>query len=140
MEAPEAERRVEVSALVECRRHRVEQLERGGNDVTSANIIFDSLRVSLSLYMHVAACVFGILRHDKAPVEPDEIVQEKADDQLDDFSFCPLTEEEKKEFIDSLGAKGGKILAELMGTESSSEPVAANQNLQSAKLSGLQRL
>ena len=99
MEAPEAEHRVEVSALVECRRRRIEQLERGGNDVTSANIIFDSLRVSLSLYMHVAAGLFGILRHDKAPTEPNEIVQEKTDDQLDDFSFCPLTEEEKKEFI-----------------------------------------
>ena len=140
MEAPEAEHRVEVNALVECRRHRIEQLERGRNDVTSANIIFDSLRVSLSLYMHVAACVFGIFRNDKAPVDTDEIVQEKTDDQLGDFSFCPLTEEEKKEFIDSVGAKGGKILAELMGKESSSEPVAANQNLQTAKWSGLQRL
>ena len=87
MEAPEAERRVEVSALVECQRHLIEQLERGGNDVTSAKIIFDSLRVSLSLYMHVAACVFGILRHDKAPVVPDEIVQEKTDDQLEDFGL-----------------------------------------------------
>ena len=140
MEAPEAERRVEVSALVECQHHRIEQLERGGNDVTSANVIFDSLRVSLSLYIHVAACIFGILRYDKASAVPDEIVQEKTDEQLEDVGFCPLTEEEKKEFIDSLGVKGGKILAELMGKESSLEPVAANQNLQSAKLSGLQRL
>ena len=139
MEAPEAERRVEVSALVECQRYRIEQLERGDNDVTSAKVIFDSLRVSLSLYVHVAACVFGILRHNKAPVGPEEIVQEKTDDQLGDFNFCPLTEEEKKEFIDSLDAKDGKILAELMGKESSPEPVAANQNLQTAKLSGLQR-
>ena len=140
MEAPEAERRVEVSALVECQRHRIEQLERGGNNVTSANIIFDSLRVSLSLYIHVAACVFGILRYDKASAVSDEIVQERTDDQLEHVGFCPLTEEEKKEFIDPLGAKGGNILAELMGKESSSEPVAANQNLQSAKLLGLQRL
>ena len=139
MEAPEAERRVEVSALVECQRHRIEQLERGGNGVTSAEIIFDSLRVSLSLYMHVAACVFGILRHDKAPVVPDEIAQEETDDQLGDFAFCPLTEEEKKEFMDSLGTEGREILAELVGKESSSELVAANQNLQSAKLPGLQR-
>ena len=134
MEASEAESRVEVSALFECQRHPIEQLERGGSDVTSAKIIFDSLRVSLSLYMHVAGCVFDILRHDKAPVVSDEIVQEKPDDQRGDFGFCPLTDEEKKEFMDSLGAKGGKILAELMGKESSSEPVAANQSLQSAEL------
>jgi hypothetical protein len=30
-----------------------------------------------------------------------------------DFDFRPLTEEEKKEFADSLGAKGNQILAEL---------------------------
>ena len=140
MEAPEAERRVEVSAPVERQRRLIEQLERGGNDVTSAKIMFDSLRVSLSFYVHVAAYVFGVLRHDKAPVVPDEIVQEKTDDQLGDFAFCPLTEEEKKEFTDSLDAKGRTTLADLMGKENSSEPVAANQNLKSAQLSGLQRL
>ena len=62
MEAPEAERRVEeFSVLVECQRRLIEQLERGGNDPTSAKIIFDSLQVSLSLYIHdrhwVSCCV-----------------------------------------------------------------------------------
>jgi len=31
----------------------------------------------------------------------------------DDFAFRPLTEEEKKEFLNSLDAKGKQILAEL---------------------------
>ena len=35
-----------------------------------------------------------------------------------DFEFRPLTEEEKKEFVDSLDAKGKQILAELAGQKS----------------------
>jgi hypothetical protein len=53
MKSPEAECRVEeFSALVERQRRLINQLERRGNDPTSAKIIFDSLRVSLSLYIH----------------------------------------------------------------------------------------
>ena len=53
MKVPETESQVEeFSALVECQRRLIRQLERGGNDATSAKIIFDSLCVSLSLYVH----------------------------------------------------------------------------------------
>jgi hypothetical protein len=53
MKSSEAERRVEeFSALIERQRHLIKQLEKCGDDVTSAKIIFDSLSVSLSLYMH----------------------------------------------------------------------------------------
>ena len=53
MQVPEAERRVEeLTALVEYQRCLIEQLERGGSDAVSARIIFDSLRVSLSLCIH----------------------------------------------------------------------------------------
>ena len=48
--APETEHRIkEFSALVECQRRLIEQLERGAGDVTSARIILDSLCASLSL-------------------------------------------------------------------------------------------
>ncbi len=53
MQVPEAESRVqEFSALVKCQRRLIGQLEKDGNDVTSARIIFDSLRVSLALCIH----------------------------------------------------------------------------------------
>jgi hypothetical protein len=53
MKVPETEGQVEeFSALVECQRRLIGNLERGGNDATSAKIIFDSLCVSLSLYIH----------------------------------------------------------------------------------------
>jgi hypothetical protein len=191
MKSPEAECRVEeFSALVECQRRLIKQLERGGNDVTSAKIIFDSLRVSLSLYIHDrhrvrcyvepeqpelvlaaqapatftsnyelvqpkisgsawdAKPVFGVvhrvaLRGGETPVPkndlwkvikerlaetavvPDESVQEKTGDQPGRFEFRPLTEEEKNEFMNSLDAKGKRIVAELMGKECSSESDAA---------------
>ena len=66
---------------------------------------------------------------NNVPVVPDESVQKRTDDQLGNFGFRSLTEEEKKEFLDSLDAKGKKVLAELMVKESSLEP------LQSAELS-----
>lgn len=181
MRGLEAERRVsEFNALVGCQRRLIQQLERSGKDTTSAQLVFDSLCVSLSLYIYIhdrhrvrryveserslatqtrsswepkpGFCIVPrialrggetpvstkneIKRHlDKAPVVPDESVQEKANDQLGDFGFRSLTEEEKREFLDSLGAKGKKMLAELMTNDSSSEP------LQFAKLSArLQRL
>lgn len=53
MKVTETESQVEeFSALVECQRRFIRQLERGGNDATSAKIIFDSLCVSLSLYIY----------------------------------------------------------------------------------------
>jgi hypothetical protein len=183
MKAPEAERGVEeFSALVECQRRFIEQLERGGNDVTSAKIILDSLRVSLSLYIHnwhrvrcyvepeqpemvlaaqtPATCtagncepvqpkifgsawepkpVFRVVprvalrggenpmptKNDFLDIDGINEQQKKSGDQPGHFEFRPLTEEEKIEFMNSLDAKGKKILAELMGKESSSESAAA---------------
>ena len=46
----EAERRVdELNALVKCQLRLIRKLERRGKDLTSAKIVFDSLRVSLFL-------------------------------------------------------------------------------------------
>lgn len=53
MTVSEAERQIrikEFSALVERQRLLIEQLEKDASDATSAKIIFDSLRVSFSLY------------------------------------------------------------------------------------------
>jgi hypothetical protein len=137
MEAPEVEHQVGFRAPVEIQGDLIEQLESGDNDVTSAKAIFDSSRPSLSFYMHLTVCVFSIFRHDRMRVVPDEIVEEIADDQTVDFAFRPLTEEEKKEFVDCLSAKGGTTLAELVGEEEDpSKLVAANQNLQSTKVVG----
>ena len=53
MQGLEAERRVsEFKALVECQSGLIQRLERGGKDITSAKLVFDSLCVSLSLYIH----------------------------------------------------------------------------------------
>jgi hypothetical protein len=74
MEAPEAERRVqEFSALVKCQRRLIGQLEKDGSDVTSARIIFDSLRVSLALCIHNrhrARCAIEAEQSEKAPAAP----------------------------------------------------------------------
>ena len=44
-----------------------------------------------------------------------------------DFKFRPLTEEEKKAFVNSLDAKGKQILAELAGeATSTSDPESLN--------------
>jgi hypothetical protein len=40
------------------------------------------------------------------------------------FGFRPLTEEEKKEFVDSLDAKGKQLLAELAGQSKKSDASA----------------
>ena len=52
MNAQVAEHQVqEFSAQIELQGRLIEHLERNGQDVTSAKIIFDSLHVSLSLFM-----------------------------------------------------------------------------------------
>ena len=48
---------------------------------------------------------------DETPLVP----QDEENKDLGDYQFRPLTRKEKKEFIDSLDAKGRKILAELAG-------------------------
>jgi hypothetical protein len=48
----EAERRVaEIHALIERQRQLIEELGYEGHDITSAQIVFDSLLVSLSLHL-----------------------------------------------------------------------------------------
>ena len=60
MGIPNAEDRVdELSALVNCQLQLIRSLEQSGNDLTSAKIVFDSLRVSLFLAtqdLHRARC------------------------------------------------------------------------------------
>jgi hypothetical protein len=52
IELLEAERRVaEVNALIERQRQLIEKLGFEGQDITSAQIVFDSLCVSLSLHL-----------------------------------------------------------------------------------------
>ena len=52
IEVLEAERRVaECNALIEHQRQLIEQLGNEGRDITSAQIVFDSLL--LSLYLHL---------------------------------------------------------------------------------------
>ena len=48
-------------------------------------------------------------------IAPDVEVEQKSDTAVDDFGFRPLTEEEKKAFVDSLDADGKRILRELGG-------------------------
>ena len=48
----EAEWRVaECNALIECQRLLIEGLAREGRDLTSAQLVFDSLHISLHLYV-----------------------------------------------------------------------------------------
>jgi len=52
IEVLEAERRVaECNALIEHQRQLIEQLGNEGRDITSAQIVFDSLVVSLYLHL-----------------------------------------------------------------------------------------
>ena len=44
-----------------------------------------------------------------------KIITKQLTDSSDNFEFRPLTEEEKKEFVNSLDATGKRILAELRG-------------------------
>ena len=48
---------------------------------------------------------------DETPLVP----QDEENKDSSDYQFRPLTRKEKKEFINSLDAKGRKILAELAG-------------------------
>lgn len=43
----------QISALIERQRELVEELYRHGQDVTSAKIVYDSLLVTLSLYVQL---------------------------------------------------------------------------------------
>jgi len=54
---------------------------------------------------------------DIIPIDPETSTKQKNDSpaKCERFEFRPLTEEEKKEFVNSLNAKAKKILAELEG-------------------------
>src|SRR5262249_28773347 len=54
---------------------------------------------------------------DNVPIAPETSTKQKNDSSAEcgDFGFRPLTEREKKEFVNSLDAKAKKILAELEG-------------------------
>jgi hypothetical protein len=62
---------------------------------------------------------------DKTSVLAHGSVQKSTDAQPENFTFRPLTEREKTEFLNSLDGKGRKILAELTGKKSSPDPAAA---------------
>ena len=51
-------------------------------------------------------------------IVPETEVEQKADSSVGDFGFRPLTEEEKKAFVDSLDADGKRILRELADEKS----------------------
>ena len=75
MNAQEAEHQVqEFSAQIELQGRLIEHLERNGQDVTSAKIIFDSLHVSLSLFIDEQLNA----RSYAAPKRPEAVVAEQA--------------------------------------------------------------
>jgi hypothetical protein len=53
--------------------------------------------------------------NEEIDLVPKIITKQPNDSSLDDFEFRPLTEKEKKEFLNSLDAKGKQILVELEG-------------------------
>jgi hypothetical protein len=168
----EVERRVgELNALIKCQLRLIRKLEKRGKDLTSAKIVFDSLRVSLFLATQEwnrARC-FGerdrtrnddpssawgskprlvVVPHERRVARltggeasmkaedhfldlTDKIGIEEINEQLgpaivpemtiekisasseSNLGFRPLTEEEKREFENSLNADGKRILAEL---------------------------
>jgi hypothetical protein len=51
-------------------------------------------------------------------IVPQTEVEQEIDSSVGDFGFRPLTEEEKKAFVDSLDADGKRILREVAGEKS----------------------
>lgn len=153
MKAPGAERRLEeFGALVEHQRRLIEPLERSGSDIISAMIILESLLVSFFLCLndrHRARClpakflkprveaarqlksalliIFPRVarRGGKIPMLTIDGIKERLDNAPVVPDFRPLTEEEQKEFINSLSAESKKRLAELLGSKSLLESAAA---------------
>jgi hypothetical protein len=186
MGIPEVERRVgELSALIKCQLRLIRKLEKRGKDLTSAQIVFDSLRVSLFLAtqdLHRARC-FGepdriqngvdrtssaweskpwlvvvphgsrmarltdgdtsmkakddlldltdkigmeeIREQFEASIVPGTKVEQESESSERSFGFRPLTEEEKKEFVNSFNDDTKRILDELAGKAKRSGESAA---------------
>jgi len=133
MEAPGVEHRVEEFwALVQCQSRIVEQLEKSGNDAVSARIILDSLRASLSLYIHdrnrvrsqsepthaVLVTQTVAFHGDQTPMKTKGVTNGHAaaiaSDARVQGNFRPLTEEEKHKFINAMDEKSKKILSGLI--------------------------
>ena len=157
MKVGDAEEKVaELGDLIESQQQLVKQLTEAGRDTTSAKIVLDSLRTSMSLAIqnwHLARCSVGpdqvanfnwvqknrfdivssALSSGKENamtinswflddvVSRNDLVQEQADLASSsenpaapiashDFEFRPLTEQEKKEFVESLDAEGKRLL------------------------------
>jgi len=156
MKVGDAEEKVaELGDLIESQQQLVKQLADAGRDTTSAQIVLDSLRTSMSLAIqnwHLARCSVGpdqltnfnwvqknrfdivssALSSGKENamtinswflddvVSKNDLVQEQIDSTLSestagsiaprDFEFRPLTEQEKKEFVESLDAEGKRLL------------------------------
>jgi hypothetical protein len=153
MKAPGAERRLEeFSALVEHQRRLIEPLERSGNDIITAMNILESLLVSFFLCLHdrhrerslpakflkpraesirekysALLIIFPRVarRGGKIPVQTIDGIKERLDNAPVVPDFRPLTEEEQKEFMNSLSAESKKRLAELLGKKSFLESAAA---------------
>ena len=66
-ELAKAERRVpEISAFIECQCQIIGESEQRGYDATSAKIVFESLLLSLSLYVQARDRLRGILTEQAA--------------------------------------------------------------------------
>jgi hypothetical protein len=55
------------------------------------------------------------IKEPDTSIVPETGVEQQIDSSVRDFGFRPLTEEEKKAFLDSLDADGKRILHELAG-------------------------
>jgi hypothetical protein len=148
------DRRVaEFSALIKRQLRLIRQLEKHGEDSTSARIVLASLHQShflatqncnrkICVALQPAELTGGgsqmTIQHDcldlidKVDIDGMEkqgdntsVVPESDDKQERRFEFRPLTEKEKNEFVNSLDAKGKQILAELEGRAGPSHKSAA---------------
>ena len=132
----------EISALVEQQRRLIGPLERSGNDITSAMTILESLLVSFFLCLHdryptrclpakywkpgavsvreqnsALLFIFPQVAHrgEKIPMLTIDAIKERLDNAPVVPNFRPLTEEEQKQFMNSLSAESRKRLVELLG-------------------------
>lgn len=147
MRIPQVDRGVaEYSALIKRQLRLIRQLEKRGQELTSARIVLASLHESHFLATQNSYRSLGVAlqpaeltgggtpmttQHDcldlidkigidgieKQDDNPSVVPSGKheTDPSPAGFEFRPLTEKEKKEFVNSLDAKGKQILAELEG-------------------------
>ena len=105
------------------------------SDPTSAKIASDSVAINLFLATHDLSLTGAshmarwnrvsqigeieetteMREQPDTSIVPETEVEQKTNSSVRDFGFRPLTEEEKKAFVDSLDANGKRILRELAG-------------------------